>query len=857
MRMKGMFGRTLAGAALLAIAAAHPVAAQEQAATPGAQAQDRGEALELIEAGYYAAPAVNVLVFSNWYDGLFADAKHSGVELIQQEQRIATNGDVRLSPTPGQWDPIGRLVSRNVDAATGTIEVLLEYPEHDFQYRIRSEPAGGAVRIAVVLDQPLPAALAGRAGFNLEFLPSAYFHNSFMMDGRAGTMPLHPASEMVAGGERNAASGRDLGPGAEPLPMATGQRLVLAPENPARRVSIASEGGELALYDGRNQAQNGWFVVRGLIPEGRTGRVVEWTLEPSSVPGWLRPPVIGHSQVGYTPGQAKRAVIELDAKDDAAREVRLLRVGEDGGAQVVASGQPQDWGRYLRYDYATFDFSHVREPGLYQLEYGDQRTAAFRIGTDVYDAAWHPGLDIYMPVQMDHMSVNEAYRVWHGDPHRDDARQAPVNHEHIDLYRQGPTTDTRFAPGEHVPGLNVGGFIDAGDFDIRTQTNYAVVRSLVNLWEDHGLTRDQTWVDHDLRHVEMHVPDGRPDVLQQIEHGALYLASMYDAVGYAVHGVVEPDVAQYTHLGDAASKTDGLIYDPALGYGEREGGRSGRPDDRWVFTSKSSALNYGSAAALAASSRALRGHNDALADKALRIATDVWTEESAQAPNTFSHGNTTGGWLPAEQFTAAVELLATTSEPQYAQAVAALWPQIEEQFGQYAQVALAALPHMNADYRTKVEAAARQWAAQEVPETGANPYGVPITTGGWAGNGAVIQTGLIDYAIHKAFPQVSDGSKVFRALDYLHGTHPGHNLSFVSAVGARSKEVAYGMNRADFSYIAGGVVPGVLVLKPDFPENKEDWPFFWGQNEYVVNMTPSYMKLVQAAIDLTGEAGGS
>lgn len=45
------------------------------------------------------------------------------------------------------------------------------------------------------------------------------------------------------------------------------------------------------------------------------------------------------------------------------------------------------------------------------------------------------------------------------------------------------------------------------------------------------------------------------------------------------------------------------------------------------------------------------------------------------------------------------------------------------------------------------------------------------------------------------------------------------SLSFVSGVGARSKQVAYGMNRADFSFIAGGIVPGILMVKPDFPEN--------------------------------------
>ena len=73
-------------------------------------------ALQLNEKGYFEGPAVNVLAFSNWYDGLFADAKISGIEIIQQGMRTATNGDVRLSATPGQWDAIGALVGRKVDA---------------------------------------------------------------------------------------------------------------------------------------------------------------------------------------------------------------------------------------------------------------------------------------------------------------------------------------------------------------------------------------------------------------------------------------------------------------------------------------------------------------------------------------------------------------------------------------------------------------------------------------------------------------------------------------------------------------------------------------------------------------------
>jgi len=33
--------------------------------------------------------------------------------------RTVTNGDIRLGPTPGQWDPLAKLVERNVDPATG------------------------------------------------------------------------------------------------------------------------------------------------------------------------------------------------------------------------------------------------------------------------------------------------------------------------------------------------------------------------------------------------------------------------------------------------------------------------------------------------------------------------------------------------------------------------------------------------------------------------------------------------------------------------------------------------------------------------------------------------------------------
>src|SRR5690606_18091007 len=191
---------------------------------------------------------------------------------------------------------------------------------------------------------------------------------------KAGTLPLYPTGP----------TGRGAAGEIERLPFATGRKLVLAPEDPTRRVSIETRNGELALLDGRNQAQNGWLVVRTLIPSGVKGTAVEWELSASTLPNWTRPAVIAHSQVGYHPDQAKTAILEMDRNAGAPGTVRLLKVAVDGTTKEVASGEATRWGEYLRYDYYTFDFTNVREPGLYQIDAAGQRTNAFRIANDVF-----------------------------------------------------------------------------------------------------------------------------------------------------------------------------------------------------------------------------------------------------------------------------------------------------------------------------------------------------------------------------------------------------------------------------------------------------------------------------------------
>lgn len=804
------------------------------------RAQNNDAGLKLNDLDYFEIRGLDVLVFSNWYNGLFSDSKMSGIEIIHHEVRTATNGDVRLNPTPEQWDAIPEFVERKVNKAKNSIEAYLKYPAHDFVYMIKAEAHESGMLLSVNLEKPLPRELESRAGFNLEFLPSAYFKKAYLMDGKSGIFPLYPGGPMTV----------DKTGSVEPKPITSGKTLVLAPEDPERHIAIKSNDVELMLFDGRNKAQNGWYVVRSLIPPGKSGKVVEWFLTANTIPDWTRPPMIAYSQVGYHPDQKKVAVIEFDKNDIPTKTARVLQVTQSGALVEKYKGEVKNWGKYLRYNYSTFDFTAVNESGLYVIEYGEQRTKSFRIAAEVYAEAWHPTLDVFFPVQMDHIFVNEAYRVWHGASHLDDALQAPVNHEHFDLYAQGPTTDSPYQPGEHIPGLNVGGWYDAGDFDIRTQTQYATVLSMVQTWEHFRPERDETTIDQKKRYVDIHRPDGKPDLLQQIEHGTLQLIAQHKAVGHAIPGIVEAHLSQYTHLGDAVAKTDNLIYKAKHDGVESNDSFSDTFDDRWAFTSKSTPLNYGSAAALVAASRALRGYNDELANECLATAKKVWDEEQSHAPDLFRHGNTTGGPLEDEKLKAAVELLICTKDAQYAKVIESLWPHIEKQFGRTAALAVRAMPFMDAAYSKKLETLVKSHKNEIDKFYEQNPFGVPISTGGWAGSGWVVGFASTNYLLHQAFPEIIDREYTLRGLNYIYGCHPGSNISFVSGVGTESKMVAYGSNRADYSFIAGGVVPGVLILPPDFPENKEDWPFLWGENEYVIGLCASYIFLVNAANDL-------
>ncbi|HLP17021.1 MAG TPA: glycoside hydrolase family 9 protein [Bacteroidota bacterium] len=817
--------------------------------------------LKLNESEYFETPGFNVLVFSNQYTGFFFDEKTAGVEFIHHGVRTVTNGAVRLRPTPEQWDQIPMVTKRTVDKEHQTIEVSLHYKEYEFDSRVKVTPKGDGFTIAVVLDKPLPKSLEGKAGFNLEFLPSAYFEKTFLMDGKPGIFPFYPNGPVTVKplrdkvpqfGGHSTFDDRGRNEYVDPEPIAEGHMFALAPEDPERFVTIASSTGSLLLYDGRNNAQNGWFVVRTMIPSNKTGTVVEWTVTPHAIENWKRKPIVSYSQAGYMPDQKKVAVVELDKNDTPLPTVSLYKVEANGSLTKALTGSAVVWGKYFRYKYLTFDFSAVKNPGVYMLEYGDQRTQPFPINSTVYDNSWQLTLDVYLPVQMDHMLVNEAYRVWHGRPYKDDCLQAPVNHQHFDGYRMGPTTETKYASLEHIPGMAVGGWFDAGDFDIQTGSHNAVVSNLSQAWTMFHLTHDETFIDQKNNFVDIHRPDGVPDLLQQIEHGTLQLVAQQKNIGHAVVGIIVPNLHQYHHLGDAINETDNLPYNSKLKPYETDGVSSGTLDDRWAFTNRQPWLNYGSCAALAEASRALKGYNDQLAEEALHYAIGAWNKEhDSPVKMEMTWGDST--WImPNVEVPAALQLYISTKEEKYGKRFLELmWDDLDKNLEMSIISAVRAIPYFPADYKTKLTPYVVKYKNNLEALKKENPFGIPFRMRNWGGNQMIVQGAITNYYLAKAFPEIISPEATLNGLNYIFGCHPYSNISFVSGVGTHSKKVAYGNNRANFSFIPGGVVPGLLMLNPDFPENKEDWPFFWGENEYVIDIASAYIFLANAAIDLT------
>ena len=855
---------------------------------------------KLNDSGYFTAGSVDVMAFSDFYP----EGHQGGVSVLMKDHRVASNGDIRMEATPGQWQPVPKQLKREIEGNAIVTTLCypdssrhmtgfnpMVYPDYQVIYKVRVEPQGDGILVTVDLDKPVPDFLLGKVGFNLEFYPGDLFGKPWLMDDQTGIYPRQPNGPLLKTQPNQLHNGNfhqagkplaDLkqlnAKGYSPMiaddiiaePYAVGRKFTSCPADAMNRLTVESFTGDLKLYDGRMNHNNGWFVLRSEIAKGATKGAVRWKITPTVDPDWLSDPVIQTSQVGYHPRQPKCVIIETDRRDNLfedpgvsvadgrlnisagktrhsvgeilSNRVYLCRLDAERET-VVRTIEPKLWGNFLRYKYFTADFSDVTEPGLYYVRIGVKACSqVFRIADDVYDrGVWQPVIEYFLPVQMCHMRVVEKYRVWHDYCHMDDALMAKAGN-HIDGYDQKPGL-SKYAELQPVPGVNVGGWHDAGDFDLRIESQAGEAYILALVYESFRPEIDVTAIDQQNHRVEIHEPDGRNDILQQIENGALTVVRSYQALGRLYRGIICNNVRQYVLLGDASAMTDGI---------------SGNDDDRWIFTEDNPQRALSAVANLAGASRALKGFNDALSAECLQIAKDVYEQTQVS------------GFAESAKLQAAVELWLTTGEQSYLDFVLERQKMVIRSVGRtgwytvrlvqrlaegttvkgspYARLAKdKRVRKFIADFRTALAGYKAQLDAQSA-ET---PYGVPYRPSIWGAGWDIQRFGFEYYFLTSAYPDIFPPETVYNALNFVLGCHPGsNNASFASGVGAKSATVAYGLNRADWSYIPGGVVSGTALIRPDFPELLE-FPFLWQQVEYVLGGGSShYMFLVLAAREL-------
>ena len=266
------------------------------------------QGFKITQGGYFKNAGVDVMAF----DDIYPEGHQGGVCIIMNGHRVATNGDIRLEATPGQWQPVPKQLGREVEGNTITATMMypdstrhltdfnpMIYPDLNLTYKVRVEAKGNQIEVTVDLDSPIPDYLIGKAGFNLEFFPGSLFGKPWIMDNQSGIYPQQPNSPLLElqpnhlhtgdyhDGKSSLADMEHLiDKGYSPIvaddiiaePYAVGRKFTSRPDDPYSKVTIESLTGDLKLYDGRMNHNNGWFVLRSEIEAGATKGAVKWII---------------------------------------------------------------------------------------------------------------------------------------------------------------------------------------------------------------------------------------------------------------------------------------------------------------------------------------------------------------------------------------------------------------------------------------------------------------------------------------------------------------------------------------------------------------------------------------------------
>jgi len=649
---------------------------------------------------------------------------------------------------------------------------------------------GGRVRVRIRRTGAWPADTWG--GFQVRLPASRFGGARYGADGQAWTYPAEYSPESrFAGGMR---------------------RFECHLDEPRLNLTFECADG-IGLGDHRRFGAP-FYVASVDLPKGERD-TAEFFITLPQLPDVPPRQAVRWCHAGYPLAGEKFVVLEWAGCDPRPDDRARL---EDRQGRTVKEGRfgPTEALDFVQGNYATFDFSDVRTPGDYRVVWSGGATGYFPIRLNAFeDRLWQPTLDYFLPFQMCHASVDLGDEVTgHPRCHADDAARAPYGHKGPDGFRSYEAGPAPHGPGEHVP-LDVGGWHDAGDYDVNVHAQGFCVWTLALAYEEFGIERDVATLDAAGRSFTAGRPDGTPDLLQQVEWGALWLLKMQQPDGLVYAGV----------CGEPAQRG-------RLALGQVTDGRPGTGDERYVYVDYHPDVQLVQAVALAAAARVLGPVRPALTDRCVQAARAALRyfqehEEVYRGGGGYTADQVHGKERDAMVMAAAIELYLTTHEAGYLDIVRGLagslpelefkWP-LPRRTGNarfwYCPSFLVRLHQALPDGELKatLEATIRRAAQVQAGVAAVRPW--PFywyDFGKWGNSGVCTARAFDTYWLSKVAPDLLPPSSALRAMMWLYGLHPAGDTTFVTGLGLPGPQHLYSSHlHALFGYEPAGV-PGALV----------------------------------------------
>ncbi|RKE17256.1 glycoside hydrolase family 9 protein [Streptomyces sp. TLI_171] len=477
------------------------------------------------------------------------------------------------------------------------------------------------------------------------------------------------------------------------------------------------------------------------------------------------------NQLGYLPDGPKRATVISSATAPLAWQLR-----DASGAQV-ASGSTAVHGA----DQASGQSTHLVDFGAYTgtgsgftLVVGGQASHPFDISASLYDGLRADSLNFFYQ-QRSGIAIDAALA-------GGSAYARPAGH--LGVAPNKGDTSVPCQAGVCDYRLDVrGGWYDAGDQGKYVVNGGIATWELVNSFERaHRSGGDAALGDSTLRVPER--GNGVPDVLDEARWELDFLLRMQVPDGKPMAGMAFHKIhdAQWTALPTR----------PELDDQQRE------------LHKPSTAATLNLAATAAQCARVYAPYDAAFAARCLDAAKRAWTAAKANpnvlAPSTDSTGG--GAYEDAdvsdEFYWAAAELLATTGESQYRDAVtsSALHTKPADAFwwggtATLGRITLATVPGvaLPADDLTRLRGLLVSAADGYLSTMGGQGYAVPLAPDGyvWGSNSSVANNAMVLAVAHELTGQQRYRTGALETMDYLLGRN-ALDRSYVSGYGERASE---------------------------------------------------------------------